>query len=177
MMAGHSQQQQRLATIVMRAAPEGKQPSSSDAAAADDDADFEGLLPEEDVEVPGTYFDALNKNTKLGKAVAAAIDELEHLGGMVRFVGGCYSSCFASCFVVACASHHHSALLSVSLNLNAMHVHTRPQRTQEREALNQAEELLGKLGIKGAVFKGVPPAAAPEGTSDDAVAPPAADKQ
>jgi hypothetical protein len=109
MMAGHSQhhqQQQRLATIAMRAAPEGKQPSSSDAAAADDAADFEGLLPEEDVEVPGTYFDALNKNTKLGKAVAAAIDELEHLGGMVRFGG--LLLLFASCFVVACASPHHS---------------------------------------------------------------------
>jgi hypothetical protein len=56
-------------------------------------------------------------------------------------------------------------------------MHNQTQRTQEREALNQAEELLGKLGIKGAVFKGGPPAAAPGGTSDDAVAPPAADKQ
>jgi len=41
--------------------------------------DFEGLLPEEDQEVPGTYWDALNGNTKLGKAVRAACEELEHL--------------------------------------------------------------------------------------------------
>ena len=45
---------------------------------------FEGLLPEEDYEVPGTYFDALAGGTKLGKAVRAACDELNHLGGMVR---------------------------------------------------------------------------------------------
>jgi hypothetical protein len=36
--------------------------------------------------VPGTYFDALNSNTKLGKAVKAAVEELEHLGGLVRGV-------------------------------------------------------------------------------------------
>jgi hypothetical protein len=34
-------------------------------------------------QVPGTYFDALNRNTKLGKAVASAVDELEHLNDMV----------------------------------------------------------------------------------------------
>ena len=34
--------------------------------------------------MPGTYFDALNPNTKLGKAVRAACDELGHLNGMVR---------------------------------------------------------------------------------------------
>jgi hypothetical protein len=34
--------------------------------------------------VPGNYFDALNRNTKLGKAVAAAVEELDHLNDMVR---------------------------------------------------------------------------------------------
>jgi len=33
-------------------------------------------------QVPGTYFDALNRNTKLGKAVAAAVNELEHLNDL-----------------------------------------------------------------------------------------------
>ncbi len=36
------------------------------------------------VQVPGTYFDALNPNTKLGKAVRAACDELSHLSALVR---------------------------------------------------------------------------------------------
>ncbi|KAG1655172.1 hypothetical protein FOA52_005789 [Chlamydomonas sp. UWO 241] len=45
-------------------------------------ADFDGLLPEEDDTVPGTYFDALNGNTKLGKAVKAACVELNHLNAM-----------------------------------------------------------------------------------------------
>ncbi len=35
-------------------------------------------------QVPGSYFDALNGNTKLGKAVRAACDELEHLNSMVK---------------------------------------------------------------------------------------------
>jgi hypothetical protein len=35
------------------------------------------------LQVPGTYFDALNPNTKLGKAVRAAVDELNHLNSMV----------------------------------------------------------------------------------------------
>lgn len=39
------------------------------------------------LQVPGTYFDALNGNTKLGKAVKAAVAELEHLGELVRGVG------------------------------------------------------------------------------------------
>lgn len=52
-------------------------PSSSQQA-----EDFVGLAPEDDVEVPGTYFDALNPNTKLGKAIRAACDELNHLSAM-----------------------------------------------------------------------------------------------
>jgi hypothetical protein len=35
-------------------------------------------------QVPGTYFDAMNSQTKLGKAVRAAVEELEHLGDLVR---------------------------------------------------------------------------------------------
>lgn len=45
--------------------------------------DFEGLTPEEDDTVPGSYEDALNGNTKLGKAVRAACAELEHLNDLV----------------------------------------------------------------------------------------------
>ncbi|KAG2439404.1 hypothetical protein HXX76_004761 [Chlamydomonas incerta] len=44
--------------------------------------EFQGLLPEEDVEVPGNYFDAMDPKTKLGKAVRAAVDELNHLNAM-----------------------------------------------------------------------------------------------
>lgn len=44
-------------------------------------------------QVPGTYFDALNRNTKLGKAVAAAVDELEHLNDMVRCQRGLAACC------------------------------------------------------------------------------------
>ncbi|GBF92042.1 hypothetical protein Rsub_04389 [Raphidocelis subcapitata] len=62
------------------ALPPGK--AEEGAKGGDSDEEFEGLLPEEDVEVPGTYFDALNRNTRLGKAVAAAVDELEHLNKM-----------------------------------------------------------------------------------------------
>ncbi|GAX85203.1 hypothetical protein CEUSTIGMA_g12623.t1 [Chlamydomonas eustigma] len=40
------------------------------------------LLPDEDIEVPGSYFDALNGNTRLGKAIRSACDELEHLNTM-----------------------------------------------------------------------------------------------
>ena len=35
------------------------------------------------VQVPGTYQDALNPQTKLGKAVKAACEEIEHLNKMV----------------------------------------------------------------------------------------------
>ena len=35
------------------------------------------------LQVPGTYWDALNGNTKLGKAVRAACEELEHLNELV----------------------------------------------------------------------------------------------
>lgn len=45
---------------------------------------FEGLTPEEDYVVPGTYRDALNGNTRLGKAVRAACAELDTLNNMVR---------------------------------------------------------------------------------------------
>ncbi|EFJ52872.1 hypothetical protein VOLCADRAFT_86282 [Volvox carteri f. nagariensis] len=44
--------------------------------------EFVGIPPEEDMEVPGTYLDALNPNTKLGKAVRAAVDELNHLNAL-----------------------------------------------------------------------------------------------
>ncbi|KXZ52095.1 hypothetical protein GPECTOR_10g1118 [Gonium pectorale] len=44
--------------------------------------EFVGIPPEEDAEVPGTYFDALNPQTKLGKAVRAAVDELNHLNAL-----------------------------------------------------------------------------------------------
>ncbi|GIL67318.1 hypothetical protein Vafri_20721 [Volvox africanus] len=46
------------------------------------DEEFVGIPPEDDVEVPGSYMDALNPNTKLGKAVRAAVDELNHLNAM-----------------------------------------------------------------------------------------------
>jgi hypothetical protein len=89
--------------------------------------EFEGLLPEEDMEVsvpgsagqwlaannvtvgataahprhlvfgtdtvyvslqvPGNYFDAVTSTTKLGKAVKAAVQELEHLGNLVSGAG------------------------------------------------------------------------------------------
>ncbi|KAI8469377.1 MAG: hypothetical protein J3K34DRAFT_423842 [Monoraphidium minutum] len=68
----------RRRAVAVRAA----EPGADKAAGAEPQEEVDGLLPEEDVEVPGTYFDALNRNTRLGKAVAAAVDELEHLSGM-----------------------------------------------------------------------------------------------
>eukprot|EP00197_Chlamydomonas_leiostraca_P007137 CAMPEP_0202865140 /NCGR_PEP_ID=MMETSP1391-20130828/5297_1 /ASSEMBLY_ACC=CAM_ASM_000867 /TAXON_ID=1034604 /ORGANISM="Chlamydomonas leiostraca, Strain SAG 11-49" /LENGTH=166 /DNA_ID=CAMNT_0049544943 /DNA_START=9 /DNA_END=509 /DNA_ORIENTATION=- len=47
-----------------------------------DDEEFEGLADEEDEEVPGNYGDAMNPNSKLGKAVRAAVKELDHLNTM-----------------------------------------------------------------------------------------------
>lgn len=38
--------------------------------------------------MPGTLFDAYQAQTKLGKAVKAAVEELEHLGGLVSDLGG-----------------------------------------------------------------------------------------
>lgn len=46
--------------------------------------DGEGLLPEEDAEIPGSYRDAMSTKTPLGKAVAGACDELNALGSLVR---------------------------------------------------------------------------------------------
>eukprot|EP00877_Chromochloris_zofingiensis_P006683 jgi/Chrzof1/2268/Cz11g09080.t1 len=39
--------------------------------------------PDEAGEIPGNYLDAMTSNTKLGKAVKAATEELEHLNSMV----------------------------------------------------------------------------------------------
>ncbi|KAL4447784.1 hypothetical protein ABPG75_005003 [Micractinium tetrahymenae] len=44
----------------------------------------EGLLPEEDVEIPGSYRDAMTSNTPLGRAVKGACDELDSLGELER---------------------------------------------------------------------------------------------
>ncbi|KAI7838438.1 hypothetical protein COHA_007701 [Chlorella ohadii] len=44
----------------------------------------EGLLPEEDVQIPGSYRDAMSSKTPLGKAVAGACDELDALGSLER---------------------------------------------------------------------------------------------
>lgn len=49
----------------------------------------EGLLPEEDKEIPGTYRDAMTTNTPLGKAVKGACDELDTLGELVRSPPAC----------------------------------------------------------------------------------------
>jgi len=38
------------------------------------------------LQIPGTYMDAMNSNTKLGKAVRAAVEELEYLGDLVRMM-------------------------------------------------------------------------------------------
>eukprot|EP00798_Chlamydomonas_sp_ICE-L_P009915 gene9917-7784_t len=46
------------------------------------DIDIHELSPEEDVEVPGGYFEAMNPQTKLGKAVRSACSELELLNSL-----------------------------------------------------------------------------------------------
>ena len=46
------------------------------------------LLPPVCVQVPGSYFDALNGNTRLGKAVRSACDEIELINQQVGR-GGC----------------------------------------------------------------------------------------
>ena len=44
----------------------------------------QGLLPEEDAQIPGGYRDAMSSNTPLGKAVRGVCEELDTLGGLVR---------------------------------------------------------------------------------------------
>jgi hypothetical protein len=48
------------------------------------DGEFDGLSSEEDVQVPGSYADAMNGNTRLGKAVRSACKELGTLNSLVR---------------------------------------------------------------------------------------------
>ncbi|KAF5832831.1 hypothetical protein DUNSADRAFT_11170 [Dunaliella salina] len=68
---------------------------------------FEGLSPEEDEQVPGSYADAMNPNSKLGKAVKAACAELEELNNL------------------------------------------------ELEILDQAQDVLKRLGVKGGEIEGM----------------------
>uniref|UniRef100_A0A7S3RBI0 Uncharacterized protein n=1 Tax=Dunaliella tertiolecta TaxID=3047 RepID=A0A7S3RBI0_DUNTE len=68
---------------------------------------FEGLSPEEDEQVPGSYADAMNPNSKLGKAVKAACAELEELNNL------------------------------------------------ELEILDQAQDVLKRLGVKGGGIEGL----------------------
>jgi hypothetical protein len=60
-------------------------------------------------QVPGTYQDAVNPNTKLGKVVKAACEELDTLGKMVRTRGatalphaGVRAGVHAVCMLCAC---------------------------------------------------------------------------
>lgn len=46
-------------------------------------APVEGLLPEEDAQVPGGYREAMSSKTPLGKAVSGACEELDTLGSLV----------------------------------------------------------------------------------------------
>ncbi|GFH07163.1 predicted protein [Haematococcus lacustris] len=69
--------------------PQSPQPAPPQASAAppqtlDGEDVFEGLLPDEDTVVPGGYEEAMNSNTKLGKAVRAAVSELSHLNTLER---------------------------------------------------------------------------------------------
>ena len=43
---------------------------------------FEGLLPGEDTQIPGTYHDAMSGSTPLGKAVRSTCDELDALAAL-----------------------------------------------------------------------------------------------
>lgn len=101
----------------MAAEPDGAAQSSQ--SQQQEEQEFEGLLPEEDIEIPGTYFDAMNSQTKLGKAVRAAVEELEHLGDL------------------------------------------------EVEVLQQCDDLLKKLGMKGSIFGSTVPGQAREPADSD----------
>ena len=64
----------------MCSATDPKKEASSESGGSTED--FDGLTEEEDWVVPGTNLGSLSKNTELGRAVDAACDELEHLGGL-----------------------------------------------------------------------------------------------
>lgn len=107
----------RVRAVWTAAEADGAAPSSQ--SQQPEEVEFEGLLPEEDPEVPGTYFDAMNSQTKLGKAVRAAVEELEHLGDL------------------------------------------------EVEVLQQCDDLLKKLGMKGSIFGSAGPGAARQPAADE----------
>ena len=78
------QPQARCLSSRVRAAAADSEP---DAQPEDDPfPEFEGLLPEDDWEVPGSDLGSLSLNTELGRAVDSAIDELDVLGGVENSV-------------------------------------------------------------------------------------------
>ncbi|KAI3425046.1 hypothetical protein D9Q98_008424 [Chlorella vulgaris] len=74
--AARLQRWQRATEVVPAAT--ASEPSSTEPEEAD------GLLPEEDQQVPGGYQDSLSSNTELGRAVRGACSELETLEGLER---------------------------------------------------------------------------------------------
>ncbi|PSC69426.1 hypothetical protein C2E20_7059 [Micractinium conductrix] len=72
--------QQRAASATHTAAAAAT--SGGDPPAAEDEP--QGLLPEEDAQIPGGYRDAMSSNTPLGKAVRGVCEELDTLGGLER---------------------------------------------------------------------------------------------
>jgi hypothetical protein len=99
--------------------------------------------------VPGDYWDALNGNTKLGKAVKAAVQELEHLGTLVSRPNA-HRSCRR-------ASHTHVSMLHWPRPALCTPTHppTGPtlwRQHQEHDVLEQCDGLLKQLGMQGSLF-------------------------
>ncbi|CAG9466082.1 unnamed protein product [Pedinophyceae sp. YPF-701] len=67
-----------------RAAAGPSEPEQPQSQPGEEEDVEEFLLPEEDEEIPGSYRDAMNPNKPLGRAVANACEELDHLGELER---------------------------------------------------------------------------------------------
>lgn len=140
----------------------------------------EGLLPEEDEQVPGGYRDAMTSNTPLGKAVKGACDELDTLGSLVRSPGEgalpacCPAACLlpaagllppravpsgrrAGCSVALCTLAFQGTLTSEpAAPPDSACCALASSPLKERETLEEAEALLKKLGFKGTLFTAPP---------------------
>lgn len=152
----------------------------------------EGLLPEEDEEIAGTYKDALSTKTPLGKAVAGACDELEALGSLVRWLrwgeghrwaaqqaaqaGGAAGEQWrgrpAGCTGVQAPQPARIDAVPPFWGRVAAPSHPAGPPSapppplpclQEKQTLEEAEGLLKKLGFKGSLFAApLPPPADPQ---------------
>lgn len=94
--------------------------------------------------------DAVSSNTKLGKAVKEAVEEMDALAGLVR---ACWLHLHAPknrSLPLPCCIHGHCCKPVLASPVHVLfHLHSPPTSRQEADVLSEAEELLKKLGFKG----------------------------